>query len=136
DLYTYTINQSKVAFLFLSIGDGFLKPIDLIQELGMIDKMTHIIINFETLKQKKALHNTRALIDDYHIEYDLDGQFLLNNRFFAMWDMLAYKVMMSIQKLFEQLHRFRTLDQKLIHSLLTHFKQQLLLYDQTFNRKK
>ena len=131
DLYAYCKHTSTLSFLLLICGEDFLKPLELINEVALIDVLTNILTNFQTLKKSGQINFPLMLINDYDIDTTLDGNYLLNAKFIAMWDMLAYKVFMLIQNISSKLHLFEDNHQIILKEFLKDIKQTLMHFEKT-----
>src|SRR5690606_13262907 len=108
-----------------------LKPLDLIDSVAKIDQLSNILINFQDLQKNRLINFPLSLINDYDIDFTLEGNYLLNAKFIAMWDMLAYKVFMLIQDLSSKLHLFEDVHQVIIGEFLRDIKEKLTQFEKT-----
>jgi len=131
DLYYYCKHTSTLSFLLLICGEDFLKPLELINDVAQVDVLTDILTNFQVLQKKGDINFPLALINDYDIDFTLEGNYLLNAKFIAMWDMLAYKVFMLIQNLSSKLHLFEDTHQLILKEFLKDIKQTLMNFEKT-----
>lgn len=136
DLYLYTAHQSSFGFLLLSLGDSFQKPLKLIETLGIIDGLSNILTNFHALNKQGLIHFPFNLIQDYDIDFDLDGNFLINDKFIHMWDMIAYKVLMLINEVQLTKHQFDELNQMLVDTFIKDIKSGLARFEQAEIKNK
>src|SRR5690606_18545639 len=64
DLYQYCSNTSTIGYLLLICGEDFLKPLDLISDVALIDGLTNILTNFQSLHKKGEINFPLMLIND------------------------------------------------------------------------
>ncbi len=92
DLMLFAERQSTFSYLLLITDKNASDHIKIIGDLAKVDILSHVLLNADTLKKNNQIHFPTQLIEDYHLEESLDGSYMINERYIALWEMIAYKI--------------------------------------------
>ncbi len=92
DLLKFAELQSTTGFLFL-ITDKLAKHhIQMINLLSKIDIVSYILLNDHELLKKQIPHYPKQLLEDFDVSTSLEGVYMINEGYLALWRYLSFKV--------------------------------------------
>lgn len=118
DLLIYTEKQSTFSYLFLITDEHAQKHLHIINDLARIDVLSSVLLNVDFLKKNNQIHFPRQLVEDYHLEETLDGKYLINDRYIALWEMIAHWIKVFKERVRLSFGYFNTTEQAVIDTFI------------------
>lgn len=94
DLYRYAFEQSRLAFFLLLLNERLVENVDFIKNVAIFDILSFIILELST-KYPNEIFIPIQLIEDYSIEFSLEGKLMVNDNLLFMLDYLYKKIKAS-----------------------------------------
>lgn len=128
DLMLYAEHQSTFSYLLLITDEMASNHLVVINNLARIDVLSNILLSINSLKKNGRIHLPIQLIEDYHLEESLDGTYMINERFIALWELIAYKLKLLIKDVNLYLNDFDQVKQNFIMLHLKSISDSLMNY--------
>lgn len=119
DLLSYAKNQSLYGYLLLIIDFNAPNHLKTITDFSQMDIMTDLLISLPQLKHQSAITLPQQLIDDYHLEQTLDGNYQVNDRLITLWQLLLHKAKLYAEQIKLSSNSFELVEQNLIEFVIT-----------------
>lgn len=125
DLLKFAELQSVVGFLFL-ITDKLAKHhLQIINLLSKIDILTNFLLNDHELLKNKIPHYPIQLLEDFDVSTSLEGTYMINDGYLAIWRYLAFKVDGWIKEFNPYLIQFQDAEVEIISIFIKRVQKML-----------
>lgn len=125
ELLKYCELQSTFGYLFL-ITDTLAKHhVGFINLISRIDILSYILIHDLDLDKTHLPYYPQNLIQDFGIEYAMDGRLMKNEKYIALWEYIHFKIRGFIKELDTALIQFQAHEVTLITFYIEHIGLKL-----------
>lgn len=125
DLLNFSELQSVTGFLFL-ITDKLAKHhIQMINLLSRIDIVSYILLNDHELLKNQTPHYPKQLLEDFDVSTSLEGFYMINEGYLALWRYLSFKVDGWIKEFKPYLIQFQDEEVQLISTFIKRVQDML-----------
>ncbi|WP_129614267.1 hypothetical protein [Acholeplasma hippikon] len=131
DLLRYAYEQSFMSFFLMISNPSSIKQIELIKSLSTFDCLSNLILYAEEKINENEITFPSQMLEDYAIEYTLDGKIMMNDNYLFLIDYLFKKIKENYQFLEININQ---LNEPLNYMLLAYIKHQMDLL-QTYFKK-
>lgn len=118
DLLSYAQKQSVFGYLILIIDKHAREHLSTIALFSQMDVISEMLLNANQLKINNFVGLPLQMIEDYHLELTLDGNYLINDRLITLWQLLLYKVKQFAEQVQLSSNTFDIVLQRLIEFII------------------
>lgn len=126
DLFKFAELQSKIGFMFL-ITDKLAKHhLSIINNISKIDVISFLLLHDSGLKENTLIYYPLQLVEDFGIELSMDGSYMKNEKYVALWEYLHFKIQGFIKEIEPLLIQFQDHEVLIINDFIKTIQFQLI----------